>query len=330
MDNSKFSKRSLLVLSMAALLAVGGVAAAAGGLTKTPAVEASDTTYTFAMDGTHQIASDKTIAVGSTAYKVAVSYSDGAYTAGTGTFGSFTSGSNLFSTSKLYGIKSITANLASGSMQANFAYSSGIRQIAVNPVNFVAGTASTIDIEGAPDYFYFEFKAATVVTSISLTYTCNALADPVQESDDLLDLSAEAEGLSAAGTLSWMTSTTKVSSGTRAHHIVAPAITTGWPSLLVRLNTPVVITATGHFVIDGWADTGVKAWVGLTCYGSNWSQIGSLMSTDVGTAAWATATTYQTPTAAGTAAFIRIGFNLDDTKTVPFSMYLDNLHFVAA
>jgi len=328
MENSKTKRKSVLIFSMAALLVLGVASVVANESIKMLSVKAEATTYTFTMDKDHLL-TDNVVKVGSTNYTVWLS--NDKYTKGTDTFGTMGAGGYLVSCNPLYGIKSITANLVSGSMRASFSHGVSAnweRQICINPVNFVSGASSTVSIEGDPDVFYLEFPSETVINSISLTYTCSAITEPTQESNDLLDLCQEAEGLCSAGTISEMVSTTKVSSGSvRSHHFVAPAITTGRPSVLLRLKTPVAITKTGKFIVDGWADAGVKQWLGITCYDSDWKQLGSSMSTDVGDAAWSTVTTYQNPTEFGAVAFIRLGFNLDDTTTVPFSMYLDKLHF---
>jgi hypothetical protein len=328
----KTNRKSILIFSMAALLAVGAAAVAAGASIKMPSVEATDTTYTFTMDKDHTISGDA-IAVGTSGYNVSVSPYK--YTAGTTGFGSFTSGGYLVSNTPLYGIKSVTATLASGSMEASFSNQGANweRRTAINPAKFVIGTPSTVAIEGNPNYFYFDFASDTVVTSISITYTCNAIAEPVRETNDLLDFSSDAEKLSKAQTLSWAVSTTRVSTGsTRSHHIFASAVATGWPQILVSLKTPVAITTTGHFRLDGYADTGSKAWVGMVVYDSSWNLLGTTaaasMSTDFSVGSWSTSTMYQTPEAAGTAAFIRFSFNLDDS-TSPLSVYLDNLQWVA-
>jgi hypothetical protein len=333
MDNSKFSKRSLLVLSMAALLAVGGVAAVAGGLAKAPAVEASDTTYTFTMDKDHLLASN-VVKIGSTDYKVWLS--NDKYTAGTTTFGTILSGGYLVSCNPLYGIKSITANLASGSMRANFSNEQAnnwARRTCINQANFVAGTSSSVAIEGAPDYFYLEFTSDTVVNSISIKYTCNAIAEPTQETNDLLDFGKEAEGLTNAGDLSWAVSTSMVATGSvRSHHIFAPASTTdkNWRNIMIQLATPVAVTTTGHFSVTAYADTGSKPWLSFKTYNSSnssWVQFGTELGGDYSVGSW---TTFNlTPTAAGTVALLRIAFNTADS-TSPLSVYIDNVQWVAA
>jgi hypothetical protein len=332
MENSKFSKRSILALSMAAFLAVGGIAlAAAGAIKNSPKVEAEATTYTFTMDKNHLLASNL-VKVGSTNYNIWLSSDK--YTAGTTNFGTILSGGYLVSCDPLYGIKSITADLASGSMRANFSNEQSHnweRRISINQANFVAGTSSTVAIEGAPDYFYLEFISDTVVNSISIDYTCNAIAEPTQETNDLLDFSKEAEGLRQAGDLSWAVSTSTISTGSvRSHHVFAPAssVLKGWPEIYIKLATPVDVTTSGHFAIDGYCGDGTKTWIGMWTYTASETQLSkTLIGGDFsGTGAWSTANL--TPVAEGSVGVLRLSFNRDSC-TKPLDMYLDNLRWVA-
>jgi len=331
MENSKFSKRSILALSMAAFLAVGGIAlAAAGAIKNSPKVEAEATTYTFTMDKNHLLASNL-VKVGSTNYSIWLS--NDKYTAGTTNFGTILSGGYLVSCNPLYGIKSITADLASGSMRANFSNEQSHnwdRRISINQANFVAGTSSTVAIEGAPDYFYLEFISNTVVNSISIDYTCNAIAEPTQESNDLLDMSKEIEGLSQSGDLSWALSTTRVATGSvRSHHIFAPTNTDkkSWYNIMVQLKTPVAVTTSGHFAVTAYADTGSKAWLSFKTLDTSWVQFGSELGGDYSVGSWKTFNL--TPTAAGTVAILRVAFNTADS-TSPLSVYVDNVQWVDA
>jgi len=330
MDNSKFPKRSLLVLSMAALLAVGGVAAVAGGLAKAPAVEASDTTYTFTMDKDHLLASN-VVKIGSTDYKVWLS--NDKYTAGTTTFGTILSGGYLVSCDPLYGIKSITANLASGSMRANFSNEQAnnwARRTCINQANFVAGGSSEVAIEGAPDYFYLEFTSDTVVNSISIKYTCNAIAEPTQETNDLLDFGKEAEGLSSAGDLSWAVSTVYKNGGSRAHKIFGKNYGEGqgYHSVLIQVATPFAVTTTGHLEVDAYALTACKAWVSFKLYNSSWVQFDTVEhGCDFNSTGFSHQSAYNHPSAAGTVSFIRISVNEGDS-TAPINVVLDNLTWV--
>jgi hypothetical protein len=330
MENSKFSKRSLLVLSMAALLAVGGVAVAASSVKKAPSVDAGETTYTFTMDKDHLLASN-VVKIGSTDYTMWLS--NDKYTAGTTNFGTILSGGYLVSCNPLYGIKSITADLASGSMRANFSNEQAnnwARRICINPVNFVAGVASTVAIEGAPDYFYFEFLSDTIVTSISIDYTCNAIAEPTQESGDYLDLGKEAEGLSSASDLSWMTSTTYKNGGSRAHRIVGKNYGSWWYSLLIQVATPFAVTTTGHLEVDAYAISG-KAWVSFKLYSivdSKWVQFDSVEhGCDFNSTGFSHQSAYEHPSAAGTVSLVRISVD-EKNSTAPIDIVLDNLTWV--
>jgi len=325
----KTNRKSILIFSMAALLAVGAAAVAAGASIKMPSVEATDTTYTFTMDKDHVI-SENLVKIGSTNYTVWLNNSN--YTAGTTTFGTVTSGGTISSATPLYGIKSITANLASGSMRANFSNepaNNWERRICINPANFVAGTASTVAIEGKPDVFELEFTSDTVITSISIDYTCNAIAEPTQESNDLLDLSREIDALAKSGDLSWAVSTTMVATDSvRSHHIFAPANTTlkNWYNIMIQLKTPVAVTTTGHFSVTAYADTGSKPWLSFKTYDSSWAQIGGEVGGDYSVGSW---TTFNlTPTAAGTVAILRVAFNTADS-TSQLSVYIDNVQWVA-
>jgi hypothetical protein len=262
---NKMEKRKILIgLSLIAACASVTVVAAGGNLladaNRNQVLQADDVTYTFTMDKDHLLASN-VVKVGSTDYTIWLS--NDKYTAGTTNFGTILSGGYLVSCNPLYGIKSITADLASGSMRANFSNEQSHnwdRRICLNQNNFPAGSVSTVQVEGAPDYFYLEFLADTVVNSISLTYTCGAIAEPTQESGDYLDLGKEAEGLTSASDLSWETSTTYKSSGVRSHRIVGKNYGSGWYSLLIHLATPFAVTTTGHLEVDAYSVSG-KAWV---------------------------------------------------------------------
>jgi hypothetical protein len=325
MEKSKKTQKSILILSMAAVLVVAGLAAGTARSTATN-LNADATTYTFTMDKDHLLASN-VVKVGSTDYTIWLS--NDKYTAGTTNFGTVLSGGYLVSCNPLYGIKSITANLASGSMRANFSNEQSHnwdRRICVNQTNFTAGTASTVAIEGAPDYFYLEFLADTVITSISIDYTCNAIAEPTQESGDYLDLGKEAEGLSSASDLSWMTSTTYKYSGSRAHRIVGKNYGSGWYSLLIQLATPFAVTTTGHLEVDAYALSG-KAWVSFKLYNSSCTQFDSVEhGCDFNSTGFSHQSAYTSPSAAGTVSFIRISVDEPDS-TAPIDIVLDNLTF---
>jgi hypothetical protein len=323
---------------MAGLLALGGVTfAAAGAIKDVPNVQAADTTYTFTMDKDHLIASDA-VKVGSTDYSISISNSK--YTAGTTNFGTILNGGYLVSDTPLYGIKSITAYLASGSMRANFSYK-GItwdRSICINPANFPAGVSSSVAIEGAPDYFYLEFTSDTVVNSISISYTCNAIAEPVLDSTDILDLAHEAEGLSKAEDLSVGVGSAYTNGSPRSLHLFQKtAITSGddkWPTVLLSLKTPFAMTTAGHFTVDCYGISG-NPWVSMTFYDSSWAHIGgekgnpgyTELGFDFSNGAWSSATS-GSPTTAGTVALIRLSVHESNTGTLT-NFYLDNLKWVA-
>src|SRR5574344_2859276 len=257
----KTNRKSILIFSMAALLAVGAAAVAAGASIKMPSVEAADTTYTFTMDKDHTISSN-VVKIADTTY---TSWLDNSkYTAGTTNFGTVTSGGYIVSCNPLYGIKSITADLASGSMRANFSHGVSAnweRQISINQANFVAGASSTVAGGGDPDVFYLEFLSDTGINSISLTYTCLGIEEPTQESGDLLDLGKEVEGLSKASDLSWSMSSTTKNGGSRSCHIFGKnyGSGSGWPSLLISVKTPFAVTTAGHLEVDAYSVSG-KAW----------------------------------------------------------------------
>lgn len=333
MENSKTKGKSVLIFSMAALLVLGVASVVANESIKMLSVKAEATTYTFTMDKDHLL-TDNVVKVGSTNYTVWLS--NDKYTKGTDTFGTMGAGGYLVSCGRLFGIKSITADLASGSMRANFANevaNNWSRQTSINQANFVAGVSSTVNIEGNPDVFYLEFPSATVINSISLTYTCQAIDEPTQESSDLLDLSKEIDGLSQSGDLSWAVSTSKVATGSvRSHHIFAPANTAdkNWRNIMIQLKTPVVVTTTGHFAVTAYADAGSKPWLSFKTFktfNSSWAQFGTELGGDYGVGSW---TTFNlTPTEAGTVSILRVGFDTVDS-TSPLSVYVDNVQWINA
>jgi hypothetical protein len=334
MENMKKNRKFALILSTAVLLTAGTAAIAANTMAKTPSVEAAGVTYSITFDKDHLIDPAGGFFTTSGSYHIWVNSSG--YVAGTTNFGSFTSGGKFANAgdAPLYGIKSVTANIASGSMLAYFGYSGEATNIAINPANFVANTDSTVAIEGDPNFFNFAFTSDTVVNSISLTYTCNYIVDPTLETNDALDMSSEAEKFQPfAKATSWVISTSKVSTdSTRSHHAYFPSTFTesadDWPSFLLQLKTPIAIDATGHFSLDVFSGENTHGWMSIKTYDASWNQFGGECdeSGDMTIGSWSTVTF--SGFTAGTVAFVRIAFFANASKTVDF--YLDNLRWVAA
>jgi hypothetical protein len=292
--------------------------------------QATDVSHSLVMDATHQIV-DAKIKVNDT-YSFAVDAHG--YTAGSGNFGSMTAGGYIVGDGPMYGIDSITANLVSGSIRANFSNygSSWERRYSINSANFVNGTASTVAIEGNPDCFYLEFPTASVITSITIHYGCSFVTEPTQESNDLLDFSKEAEGLDKAQDLSWKVSTSHVASGsTRSHEVTSNGRTYGsdtWPTLFIQLKTPVAVTSAGKFAMSGYALSG-HAWAAIELYDTSWNKIGSgtLIGFDFSTSQFAECTGYSACGGDGTVGLIRLSIHED--TTAPVDLFLDNLRYIA-
>ena len=256
------------------------------------------------------------------------------YTAGTTNFGSIASGGSLRQAGDhpLYGMKSVTVSLTSGSLEAAFGYSGDSRETVINAAQFPAGSATTFSLEGDPCCFTFRAKADTVIDYISITYSCSYIASPTQASSNVFDLGTDAESMGRAGDLSFGPSTAHTNGSTRSFHIWSSTTTHAetWPSIMIALKTPVAVTTSGSFEINGYFECGDHAWMSVKLYDTSWNQVPDSTSASEFGGGYTTgqyATNWAKPNKACTIGFIRLTF-VEYAGNVKTSMYLDNCFYV--
>jgi hypothetical protein len=272
--------------------------------------------------------------------RVWVCVENGAFTAGTDNFGTLPAGVQLAEAgdSPLYGMKSFTVKLVSGSIYAQFGLSGETAWTSINPLDMPAGTAKTFTLSGDPKFFTFKAKTDAVIDYISITYACSYEDAPTQESNDLLDLGVECEHLSSAIDLSVEPSTSVTNGSSRSLHIWSGSDATraeAWPTVLIQLKTPVTITATGYFAVDGRFASCDNDWFSFKYYDSSWTSFKNPSTskdietgTNFAVGSWKTQT-FQ-PGLAGTVAFIRIAIYEKASSSTITDLCIDNLRWVAA
>lgn len=348
----KKKTKSLLIFSMSGFLAI--VVLPFVGMSQTPSLTKGDNkTYTLTLDSTNTVSVSNTV-------KINDAYSLGVYSsnlsASSGNFGSIAAGGYFGSSAPLYGITSFAANVTSGSLFAYFGRSSWSREQVISASSFVTGSLTSVAVGDGASYFYLASgDSGCVIKEIQITYTCYQTSYSA-DSDDLLEGATIPEN-PKDNALKVSLSSAVTSSSHHSLHLedsLYGSSTGGWPSVLLRLASPITVAEGGRFTLSCNLASGKNTLI-ISLLDANWKTYVSAASPskgEYGTSidgvasfnTWSSIKTYSTiqPSSAGTydastnpyktsfsVSYIRLTIDTGDASAVT-SLYLDNLAYDAS
>jgi len=342
-------KRSLLCCSALALscLALLGSLVSIDSIVTNP-TKGDQKTYTVTLNSANQVTLANTVAINAS-YSLSVFSSN--FTSTSGAFGTLTSGGYFGSSSPLYGISSFAIKLTSGSIFAYFGHSAWGREQVFADSYFTVGSLSSVTPGADAAYFYLASGSdGAVISEIQITYACT-YASYSADASDLLDGASIPENPTQA-TTSVTLSSALTKNSHRSFHLENKVYGSagGWPSLLLRLASPLSVAEGGRFYLDANRISGKNTLI-MSLYDANWSlyqfagntkgEYGTSIDGVSATNSWSSIKTYSAiaPSCPGTynastnpykssfsVSFIRLTFDTVDA-TEATSLYLDNLTY---
>lgn len=344
--------KSLAILSLSGFVAI--LALPFAGMGKTPSLVKGDgKTYTLTLDSSNTVSVAGTVKINDL-YALSVFSSN--WSASSGNFGALGAGGYLGSSTPLYGITSFAANVVSGSLFAYFGHSSWSREQVISSSSFLAGSLTSVAVGDGASYFYLApGDSGCVIKEILITYTCHQTSYDA-DSNDLLEGATIPEN-PKDNALNVSLSSTVTSSSHHSFHLedsLYGSTQGGWPSVLLRLSTPITVAEGGRFTLSCNLVSGKNTLI-LALFDANWKTYVSAASPSKGeygtsidgvTAfnTWSSIMTYSAiqPSSAGaydastnpyktsfSVSYIRITIDTGDA-TVATSLYLDNLAYDAS